>query len=354
MSAARNGARVAGRRPLLVAVVAAAALLALVPAAASAHPLGNFTINHFAGIRVGPAGIALDVVIDRAEIPTFSERQRIDTDGDGQVSATELEAERQAACGRLAPSLDLTVDGARPSLALAAAGVSFPPGAGGLSTMRVVCEFAATYAASPATGTSVAFADTSDEGRIGWREIVAVGDGMTIAGSPAAASGVSDRLTHYPADLLAVPLAITSASFTASSGGPALPAPCIPDACPLSNAPTDATPGFGCPATTTAASGSSAATVAGIGSAGSAGSAGSPGSTRPCLDGRRRARRRRGRRRRPPPDARPDPADPAVLDPHRDGPRSGARHHARPRQDDHGGLSCGDPGHTAARRWRSG
>ena len=47
----------------------------LVPALALAHPLGNFTINHYAGIRVEPGRVILDVVIDQAEIPTFQERQ---------------------------------------------------------------------------------------------------------------------------------------------------------------------------------------------------------------------------------------------------------------------------------------
>ena len=73
----------------LVRVASGAAALVLVmllPAVALAHPLGNFTINHYAGIRVGMDRIALDVVIDRAEIPTFTERQRIDTDGEDRKS----------------------------------------------------------------------------------------------------------------------------------------------------------------------------------------------------------------------------------------------------------------------------
>ena len=48
------------------AVVAVLAGL-LVPAIASAHPLGNFTINHYAGIRVEPDRVLLDVVVDQAE-----------------------------------------------------------------------------------------------------------------------------------------------------------------------------------------------------------------------------------------------------------------------------------------------
>jgi hypothetical protein len=73
-------------------------LAALVlPAVAFAHPLGNFTINHYAGIRVETDRILLDVVIDQAEIPTFQARLTLDTDGDGELSDAETEAARVAA-----------------------------------------------------------------------------------------------------------------------------------------------------------------------------------------------------------------------------------------------------------------
>ena len=46
-------------RRLAVAVTAAAAALGLLAAPASAHPLGNFTINHYAEVRVGERQIRL-------------------------------------------------------------------------------------------------------------------------------------------------------------------------------------------------------------------------------------------------------------------------------------------------------
>src|SRR5439155_14765581 len=139
------GRRARARRlaALPAAALAAIGILALMVGPVFAHPLGNFTINHYADIRIEPARVDLDVVIDQAEIPTFTERQRIDTDGDGQVSGSEAEAERQVACDRLAPSLTLTADGRPLALTVQAVGLSFPPGAGGLSTMRLVCEYAA-------------------------------------------------------------------------------------------------------------------------------------------------------------------------------------------------------------------
>ena len=62
----------------------------VVAAVALAHPLGNFTINHYAGIRVEPSRVLLDVVIDEAEIPTFQATPGFDLDGDGTLSAAEL------------------------------------------------------------------------------------------------------------------------------------------------------------------------------------------------------------------------------------------------------------------------
>ena len=136
-----------------MSLVAVAAML-VVPAIAAAHPLGNFTINHYAGIRVEPEAIRLDIVIDQAEIPTFQARLGFDTDGDGEVSDDEANVGRETACSSSRPDLSLTVDGAAQALVLDEAGLTFPAGVGGLSTMRMVCGFDVTLAAplAPAAG----------------------------------------------------------------------------------------------------------------------------------------------------------------------------------------------------------
>ncbi len=245
-----------------VAVLLGLAALAL-PASVLAHPLGNFTINHYAALRVAPDQVALDVVVDLAEIPAFQARSRIDTNGDGAVDETETDAARADLCSTLATNLDLRHDGSPVDLRLVAAGLSFPAGAGGVPTMRSVCEYEANARKGLADGRPITFADTANLERIGWREIVVLGDGVVIdglaGGPPPTSVDVSSRLTIYPTDLLAQPLNVAAVAFIARPGGPALAPFMATDARPL--------PGIG---TTTSAGPSASAGTPGPGVSGAA------------------------------------------------------------------------------------
>src|SRR6188508_2222364 len=155
-------------RASAIAFIAGMALPALV----AAHPLGNFTINHYAGLRIEPDRVTLDLVIDQAEIPAFQARQTLDTNEDGEVSDAELDAGRVPSCDALADGLHLAIDGSPMEPTMTAAGIELRPGVGGLSTLRLVCVFEAGLTKPVASGTHVEFADTSYAGRLGWREIV--------------------------------------------------------------------------------------------------------------------------------------------------------------------------------------
>src|ERR1700737_2738733 len=48
----------------------------LCPRLSFAHPMGNFTINHYSGIRINEGYVEIQYLIDMAEIPTFQEIQR--------------------------------------------------------------------------------------------------------------------------------------------------------------------------------------------------------------------------------------------------------------------------------------
>jgi len=208
------------------------------PALVTAHPLGNFTINHYAGIRIEPERILLDVVIDQAEIPTFQARLGFDRDEDGEVSDAEADAGRVAACAAIEPSLDLALDGRRVTLVLSEAGLTFPPGAGGLSTMRLVCGLTATLGEPLAAGSRITYADDSFADRLGWREIVVEASGVTLEAGDGAlrTTSPSARLTAYPTTVLTDALADMAVSIVASPGGPTLGRFEIADATPVPGA----------------------------------------------------------------------------------------------------------------------
>ena len=68
------------RRSLFIAVALLALLgmfAALRPQTASAHPLGNFTINRYSRVEIGAQDIGVRYVLDMAEIPTFQEMKAI-------------------------------------------------------------------------------------------------------------------------------------------------------------------------------------------------------------------------------------------------------------------------------------
>jgi ABC-type nickel/cobalt efflux system permease component RcnA len=190
-------------------------LLALA-AGATAHPLGNFTINHFARIEAGAERLRLRYIVDMAEIPAFQESQTIDANADGALSDAELKAYLERVVPQYMEGLRVTVDNQRIALRLAGQTISQPQGAGGLPTLRIECDFEGDLptAATPSQH-QLSFEDGNHQGRIGWREIVAApASGVTIFDSTAYGSALTDELKAYPQDMLAAPLDERSAKFS--------------------------------------------------------------------------------------------------------------------------------------------
>src|SRR5829696_3175811 len=199
----------------------AAVLLVAGAAGAAAHPLGNFTVNTSSGLRVGPDRLDVDYVVDMAEIPTFQTRQAVDTDHDGTVGPAEAASWRDQECPRLAGGLRATVDGQALALSVAGSSLSFPEGAGGLATLRLECALAARLPAAGGPGRSLACADGNHPGRVGWREITAVGDRAPLESADVPTTSSSARLTAYPKDQLSSPLDQRTASLRFHPGGAA-------------------------------------------------------------------------------------------------------------------------------------
>ncbi|KUN84514.1 nickel transporter [Streptomyces bungoensis] len=203
------------RRPLAAAaaVLTAACSLALVPAtAASAHPLGNFTVNRYDGLVAAPGQLRVDHVEDLAEIPA--------TQAGPDIRRLGLTAWAGRRCAGAARDSRLTVAGRPAALAPASARAELRPGQAGLHTLRVECRFTAPL--PRARSVALGFHSAGATGGPGWREITARGDRMTLTGTDVPKTSVSHELTTYPKDLLSSPADTVTASVRVRPGGPAL------------------------------------------------------------------------------------------------------------------------------------
>ena len=160
--------------------------LALLAAAAAglafAHPMGNFSVNHYARISTAPGGLRIRYVMDLAEIPTFELAQQWGEGADPKVKA--LEQARVWAKG-----LDLRVDGVAVVARVVEAHIAFAEGAGNMRVARIVSDLAVN-----SRGGTLSYEDRNYQGRAGWKEIVLPG-----------ATDRSAELTAYPEDPLVAP-----------------------------------------------------------------------------------------------------------------------------------------------------
>ena len=210
--------RLARRLLVLGALAAAIAVVGIPAAPASAHPLGNFTVNQYSGLRVQADRVLLDLVVDMAEIPTFQSRGDYDTNADGRTDPAEATAYGRQSCAQQSGRLELAVDGDPAPVRVLGSTLRFPPGQGGLVTLRLTCNLVAM--SGPLQGEHrLDFRNTNLADRVGWHEITAVGDGTTLVRSTVPRDSVSRALTAYPDDLLRSPLNQRAASLHVRPGG---------------------------------------------------------------------------------------------------------------------------------------
>ncbi len=184
---------------VVLAVFVAVAAFLLAPAGAEAHPLGNFTVNRYAGIEASGDSVFVHYALDLAEIPTF------------QIGD---DVRRPGYPARLARELELTLDGKRVPLRVLDHKVAARDGAGGLRTLRLDVVYEAS-----ATGSELRFQDNAFPGRIGWREVtLSARDGAEVSRSSVPETSASDELRAYPEDLLSSPSDVSAAAATVDLG----------------------------------------------------------------------------------------------------------------------------------------
>ena len=191
---------------------------------AVAHPMGNFSVNHYSKITLESDRVRVYYFIDLAEIPTYQELQQ------ANLSTTSIDPKSPAVTNyvalrgsEFAHGLLLEVNGTTAPLHLVSSGVIFPVGAGGLPTMKMGFVYEAAYpSATSALSTfdrrniSLHYSDRNYPGHAGWKEIVALVSGGTLMRSSVPTTDRSTELTNYPADLLNSPPQDVEASLVAT------------------------------------------------------------------------------------------------------------------------------------------
>ena len=206
----------------------------MLPILAIAHPMGNFSINHYAAIKIAPNYVDIRYIIDMAEIPTFQEMQRTGMPakaGDSAVSAYLLDAQELLKKGLL-----LELNGQPLHLRSLSREVIFPPGAGALPTMKMGFRYRAQV--DGIGPMRLSYRDSNFPDRTGWKEIVATtSTGVQIKQSSVPARDRSVQLTNYPTDSLSSPPQALDAKLSFVIAPPPSPHIAIAPPPPMKQAP---------------------------------------------------------------------------------------------------------------------
>ncbi|TMA08032.1 MAG: hypothetical protein E6J89_15615 [Deltaproteobacteria bacterium] len=182
------------------------AWVVLAPRAGTAHPLGNFSISHYSGIHIGRDAVEVLYFIDMAEIPNFQEIQETGIVPKAGDSSLETYLTRKGEA--LGEGLLLEVSGQRLSLHAESKEIIFPPGAGGLPTIKIGVLYKGRLEGNAAVDgrQTLHYQDRNFPGRAGWKEIIAVPESsVRLLSSTAPETDRSSQLSDYPTDLLNSP-----------------------------------------------------------------------------------------------------------------------------------------------------
>ncbi|MDJ0384515.1 sulfite exporter TauE/SafE family protein [Streptomyces sp. G-G2] len=211
----------------LAATALAATAGAVAGPAASAHPLGNFTVNYHTGLTLHPDSIDARIIVDRAEISALQERALVDSDHDGSASDIEAHTYAEAACAVLGRQLHVSAGSGDATWTATSAVLGYQPGEAGLRTSRLTCGLTAPMGlAKPA---DISVRTGYDTQRIGWREITATAQGVHIIQSDVPALSATSELRAYPQDPLASPLDQHTAKLRIAPGQGTGPGPAVAD-----------------------------------------------------------------------------------------------------------------------------
>jgi ABC-type nickel/cobalt efflux system permease component RcnA len=160
----------------------------------SAHPMGNFSVNHYSKLEVTDRGLKLEYVLDLAEIPTLDLLRNWGLERDSPRLSLDRKAAGQAR--EWLSNLKLVSNGINISPQFQSASLVIADGAGNLPIVRIT-----TTARLNAKAGGLTFEDLNFADRSGWKEIViTAGHGATLTRASQTSTDLSKALTDYPPD----------------------------------------------------------------------------------------------------------------------------------------------------------
>src|SRR5580698_6049684 len=148
----------------------------------AAHPMGNFSVNHYTLIEAGSGSVRVTYLLDLGEVPAYTVLKEARTPEE-QAHVWMRGLEFTSGSQRLEPRLD-------------GAEMKTADGSGGLKTARYTMRMTIEGA-----GGSLQFEDHNFPERAGWKEIVIrAAAGSAIVDASQADTGRSNELTRYEGD----------------------------------------------------------------------------------------------------------------------------------------------------------
>ena len=160
-----------------------------------AHPMGNFSVSHYARFQVTARGIELEYVLDLAEIPTFELLR--DWKLERTSSQQELEKKAVEQAGLWLKKLEIASGGKPVVPQFQGADLVVADGAGDLPIVRITTRAHLDLR----DGGTLQYEDRNFPDRAGWKEIVIrSGAGATLQKASQSGNDISRALTQYPPD----------------------------------------------------------------------------------------------------------------------------------------------------------
>lgn len=185
-------------------------LMIVAAAIAAAHPMGNFSVSHYAKLQATGRGIEVEYALDLAEIPTFELLRGWKLERSSPQAELDRRAGEQAR--EWLSGLLIAVNGRPVKARFESASLTIADGAGNLPILRITTRAhvdarggAIEYGAAP-NGQQSAYAllsyeDRNYPDRAGWKEIVIdAGPDATLQKASQGSVDISKALTRYPPD----------------------------------------------------------------------------------------------------------------------------------------------------------